>query len=203
MKDDGTGKPPASSSSSSTPPGVTGEKAPTEATPCPAAAAAAGGGVPATTPAGPGLVVPSGPPDPNATAGGTPTKINPKDDDATKRSLNRENESAQILAKNGFQVDQNPPKLPNGAKPDFKIEGEYFDCYSPSSNNERMITDTIDAKVPKQADRLVFNLADSPMSPEEMRDVVKRKQDDEPVKNGSLKQVIAIKKDGTVENIYP
>ena len=196
MKDDGTGGPTQGSPSESA---EANPAIPNAVTSCPHADPGSGTGGETQ----PKLVTPSGLPDANARPGGSATKVRPQDDEATRRSLTRENEAAVRLAQNGFKVEQNPPKLPNGAKPDFKVEGEYFDCYSPSSSKESMITDTIDAKVPKQADRLVFNLADSPMSTSEVRDVIKRKQADEAVKNGSLKQVIAIKKDGTVENVFP
>jgi hypothetical protein len=40
--------------------------------------------------------------------------------------LRRENEWADVLAENGYDVEQNPPPKPNGKKPDYRIEGEYF-----------------------------------------------------------------------------
>jgi len=94
---------------------------------------------------------------------GQPAKPKPNDKDPENlRATQRENESARILAENGYDVEQSP--LPNqyGKKPDYKINGEYADCYAPSNNDPRSILDRIARKVnKKQADRIVLNLEDS------------------------------------------
>ena len=90
---------------------------------------------------------------------GKRTKV--QGDAATRRSLMRENEAADTLASNGYTVHQNPPPRPDGTKPDYLIEGEYFDCYAPSKNKSlKGIWDEIDGKVPRQANRIVLNLDD-------------------------------------------
>jgi hypothetical protein len=93
---------------------------------------------------------------------GKRTKINPDDDAATKRSLQRENEAADKLADNGYTVEQNPPARPNGKEPDYRIEGEDFDCYSPGpTKSPRGIWSEVEDKVGKgQTERIVINLDD-------------------------------------------
>ena len=58
------------------------------------------------------------------------TKVTPQMTKENIRSLNRENESAQILSKSGFHVEQNPAVLGN-KDPDYRINGEIFDKYAP------------------------------------------------------------------------
>ena len=110
-----------------------------------------------------GRTKPSGVPDPNASSSGTKTKVNYNDPDPDNvRALERENEAAEILAKNGYHVEQNP-NVPNTTKnPDYKIEGEIFDCYSPKPNTSpRNIGSDIQGKVEAgQTDRVVLNLSD-------------------------------------------
>ncbi|HYO53817.1 hypothetical protein, partial [Archangium sp.] len=56
---------------------------------------------------------------------GQPKHPGPKADEETVRGFKRENESARILAENGYDVEQNPLTKSNGKKPDYKINGEY------------------------------------------------------------------------------
>jgi filamentous hemagglutinin len=88
------------------------------------------------------------------------------------RALTRENETAQIMADNGYQVEQNPgvpgPGNPN-SKPDYLIEGETCDCYAPSSGNVENIASNMARKIGNgQASGLVVNLADSTVTPAEL-----------------------------------
>jgi hypothetical protein len=93
---------------------------------------------------------------------GRPKQPRPNDDKETKRGRERENESARILAENGYDVEQNRPRRSNGKEPDYRLNGEYADCYAPSTDNPRSVRDTLAAKVnKKQADRIVLNLEDS------------------------------------------
>ncbi len=46
------------------------------------------------------------------------------------------------------------------SNPDFLINGEAFDCYSPNGSNIRNIWSTVEQKTIKQADRIVLNLDD-------------------------------------------
>lgn len=61
---------------------------------------------------------------------GAVTKITPQMTKENIRSLNRENESAKILSKSGFNVEQNPTVF-GDKKPDYRINGEIFDNYAP------------------------------------------------------------------------
>jgi hypothetical protein len=81
--------------------------------------------------------------------GGRPTgysRIPRYNDDAdTTRSIERENESAIILANAGYNVEQNPT-VSGDKNPDYRIEGRIFDCYAPSTKNFRNIIETIRGK---------------------------------------------------------
>ncbi|MQM27439.1 CdiA C-terminal domain-containing protein [Glycomyces albidus] len=138
---------------------------------------------------------PSRPADPNNTPRGEPTEV--KGNAETKRSLRRENEAAKTLAEQGYDVEQNPPGKENGKNPDYKIEGEYFDCYSPKKDDPGRIRDDISNKVKKdQADRIVLNLDDSGVNLADLRATLERR----PI--GNL-QEIKIVQNGQVVNFYP
>ena len=73
----------------------------------------------------------------------------------------RKNESADILVRSGFDVEQNPLTVTNKT-PDYKIDGEIFDCYSPSGSNPRSIWSNAKSKIDSgQTNSLVINLQDS------------------------------------------
>jgi hypothetical protein len=138
----------------------------------------------------PYVVKPSRPPDPAARPRGSRTK------EVTK-GHKRENEAAETLAKHGYDVEQNPPAKPNGKEPDYRIEGEYFDCIAPETNNMKNVWDRMQGKVTDgQAERLVLNLDNSTRTAAEYAEYLRR----EPV-NG-LQQVLVVK-DGAVTQIYP
>ncbi|AVT36544.1 WXG100 family type VII secretion target [Plantactinospora sp. BB1] len=144
---------------------------------------------------GKGTTNPSRKPDPDAKPRGDRTDAHPtrKKD----RALRRENESADTLAEHGYDVEQNPPGKPNGKNPDYKIEGEYFDCYAPESRNLDQIRKGISDKVADgQADRIVLNLDDCPRSQQEIEDILRRK----PIEG---LQEVKIVKDGQVIPFYP
>ena len=87
--------------------------------------------------------------------------IPPKSDAETIRGLTREHESADTLVKNGYKVEQNP-NVVGAKKPDYKINGEVFDAYAPSTGNVRNISSVVGKKVADgQASNVVVNLADS------------------------------------------
>jgi hypothetical protein len=143
----------------------------------------------------PGGTTPSGRPDPGRKPRGRRTDAHPQS--KKDRPLRRENETADTLAAHGYDVEQNPPPKPNGKEPDYRIEGEYFDCYSPSSRNLDNIRDEVSGKVKEgQADRIVLNLDDCPRSVDELKAVLERK----PITN--LAQILVVK-DGQVTPFYP
>jgi uncharacterized protein YukE len=144
---------------------------------------------------GPSRMTPSGKPDPTRKPRGDRTDAHPTR--KVDRGHRRENESADTLAQARYEVEQNPPPRPSGRKPDYRIEGEYFDCYSPNSPNLDNVRDEISDKVKRgQADRIVLNLDDSPMSMAEIRGVLECK----PV--AGLKEILVVR-DGKVVPFYP
>nr|WP_051916750.1 MULTISPECIES: hemagglutinin repeat-containing protein [unclassified Serratia (in: enterobacteria)] len=85
------------------------------------------------------------------------------------RSLNRENESAQILSQSGFYVEQNPSVAGN-KNPDYRINGEIFDNYAPRSNSVRNIYSEVKTKIDKgQTSNVVINMSDTKVSIPELQ----------------------------------
>lgn len=78
-----------------------------------------------------------------------------------RRGLEREIEAARVIAQMGFKVEQNPGLI-NGKNPDYRIEDEVYDCYSPAKDTERhRIRETIKHKIRSgQTARVVLNLND-------------------------------------------
>jgi len=114
-----------------------------------------------------------------------------------KRKHKRENQSADLLAKNGYKVKQNPGTQPNGKNPDFEIEGKIFDNLAPDTSNVDQVRKGISRKINEgQADRIVLNLDDTPLSPDDISDMLARKP-----KEG-LSEVIGIK-NGKITQIFP
>jgi len=95
---------------------------------------------------------------------GQPTKLPPNASAENIRSLQRENEGAAILSKNGYHVEQNPV-TPGVKNPDYKINGEIFDNIAPSTKSVRNIYDRALEKVNSgQTTNVVINLADTKAS---------------------------------------
>ncbi len=112
-------------------------------------------------------------------------------------ALQRENESATTLARQGYDIEQTPT-VPGAKNPDYRIEGQVFDNYAPTSDNARNITDTIERKVVNgQTDRVVLNLTDNPVDLDAMRAQLR----DWPIEG--LNEVIVIDKQGNVLPFYP
>ena len=144
-------------------------------------------------------IKPSNPYNVGAKPSGTVTKITDKMDEATKRSLMRENEAAETIAQNGYNIEQNPVIEGTTRNPDYIIEGEIFDCYSPAENTKiRNVASTIEEKVIKkgQAELVVLNLDDWKG---DVNALVKQLYD-YPIEG--LKEVIVVH-NGSVQSIYP
>ncbi|MBO2686504.1 hypothetical protein [Shewanella algae] len=84
------------------------------------------------------------------------------------RSLNRQNESAEILSKRGLDVMHLPNTGRKGGNPDLEINGRAADVYSPKSKNPHTIRDNMIHKVEHQAPDIVLNITDSPLSSADM-----------------------------------
>ncbi len=123
---------------------------------------------------------------------GEPTSINPSDDEATQRGHRRENESAQILGQNGFEIIQNP-SVDGPKKPDYLINGEVYDHYAPDTDRARNIWSAVKEKIEdKQAPNVVIGLQDSDVDEEELR----KQFADWPI--DGLGDVIVVRPDGTI-----
>ncbi|MCR8957637.1 hemagglutinin repeat-containing protein [Variovorax sp. S2] len=118
------------------------------------------------------------------------------------RSFARQDEAAEILSERGLKVErlENDGGRSKAKQPDLKINGEIADVYSPSSANVQSIWDGISKKANPaevktfQANNVVVNLADSPLSASEIAQFVQRN----PI--GGLRNLIIIK-DGRVTNL--
>lgn len=109
----------------------------------------------------------------------------------------RENESAAALAAHGYRVEQNPPARHNRKNPDYLVEGRYFDCYSPTTANIGRIRNSINEKVSEgQADRIVLNLDDCPVSQADIREALRTW----PVTG--LREVLTVDR-GRVSTLFP
>ncbi|WP_445456344.1 CdiA C-terminal domain-containing protein [Flavobacterium sp. HNIBRBA15423] len=129
---------------------------------------------------------------------GTVTRISKKADIETKTSLELENETADILAKNGFDIEQNPIIKGTSKEPDYLIEGKVFDCYAPFNKNKpvRGVWSEVQDKVLKdQTKRVVINLKNWE------GDVSKLQQQFMDWAIEGLKEVMYISKDGKIDYI--
>jgi hypothetical protein len=123
---------------------------------------------------------------------GEPTRIGRNDDEATRRAIQRENESAQLLAGSGYTVLQNPV-VAGQKKPDYLINGEVYDHYAPATDNVRNIWKTVKEKVEvDQAPNIVIGLQDSGADV----DALRRQFADWPIEG--LGEVLIVRPDGTI-----
>ncbi len=84
------------------------------------------------------------------------------------------------------------PWLPTGTFPAFRIEGAYVDHYAPTTGSARSIWSQVAVRVAiGQANRMVLNLADSPVCLEDLREAFRR-----PVEG--LVEVLVITDEGIV-----
>lgn len=141
----------------------------------------------------------------DGTLGGTPSGT-PADagqgSRENQRSLQRENETATTLAALGYRVEQRPERRSGDAhapskRPDLRLGGNIFDVYSPRTADLDTLRDTMSRKTKEQAGRLVINLADSPATPDQVRDVLARK----PVPR--LRELLVIDQQGRVSRLFP
>ena len=127
--------------------------------------------------------------------------------DSSKRTYQRQNEAADLLANNGYKVEM-LDEIPGGngyglketANPDFLIENKVFDCYSPGAETKtQTIINEIRSKTKDQAPNIVLNLEDYEGSVDELIELIKRKATPE----GDLKRLeeLRIIKDGEIIDI--
>jgi len=155
-----------------------------------------------TGPTQPGRTYPSRRPNPEAQPRGKPEPPSPRDTDGNNLAIQRQNESASQLARAGYDVEQ-LPRFKDRRSPDFKIEGREFDNYAPTTDRARNIWDSIDfgkvnpPKKPRQATRIVLNLADSLVDLSELKTQFRNY----PMQN--LEEVIAITREGAIVHLWP
>jgi len=80
------------------------------------------------------------------------------------RSINRQNESAKTLSEHGLDVEQLPKTGRPGPNPDLTVNGQTADVYSPKTRNIKTMRGNIEAKAKAQAQHVVVNLDDSPLT---------------------------------------
>jgi hypothetical protein len=140
----------------------------------------------------PAVTKPLHAPDASRRPTGAPTDL----DGSKTRSLERENESALILARAGYDVEQNPASA-TAKKPDYRIQGELWDCYAPDGSNAKNIRKAMRNKVSKQqASRIILNLDDCDAGPAEIKAVLQR----DPIRG--LEEIKIVHK-GEVTQFYP
>jgi hypothetical protein len=135
---------------------------------------------------------------PSAKPSGILTKIPKFSDDATRISLELENEAAEILAKNGFDIEQNPNISGTLKNPDYKIEDKIFDCFSPNKPNKsvRNIWSEVEKKIKEeQTKRIILNLKIWE------GDIVKLEKQFLDWKIEGLEEVMYITKEGKINHI--
>jgi hypothetical protein len=138
---------------------------------------------------------PSGQPDPNAQPGGTPSDTTSGSTE-NRQNLRIENDSATILARAGYKIDQNTGDVGvNGrSQPDYKMEGQLWDHYAPHDNRET-IRRELRKKVKEQTPYIVINMERSTMSLDEMKALL-------PTVKG-LTEVKIIDKNGNIIDAFP
>ena len=121
----------------------------------------------------------------------------------------RDNETADVLAENGYKVEQNPDPRPNGREPDYKIEGEWADNLAiesgtPPANictkisHKMGVSRSLKAVDPKriQADRVILNLNEWTGELDDLRAAIIRwrlKDTDLSLHDFGLKELLVVK----------
>jgi hypothetical protein len=123
----------------------------------------------------------------------------PNQPSGKKRAIAIENDTAERLANAGYDVEQNPDITGTTKKPDYRIQGEVFDCYAPEEGTpaENIVKAMNDKATRGQADRIVLNLKDTDITRSDLRDALN---------NGAspnLKEVIVVDQSGNIIRFYP
>ncbi len=138
-----------------------------------------------------------------------PTKITTSKVSEQARGIRRQNEAAEVMSKNGYHVEYQPkitetdrmsrfPWLDPRKNPDFKIEGEIFDGYSPNKNTsiQNVIKSVKKKTEDNQARRILVNLDDNNLSIPNLAKELRLS------KLPLLDEVIVVK-NGKITKIYP
>ncbi|MEO0460665.1 MAG: hypothetical protein AAF219_07465, partial [Myxococcota bacterium] len=135
---------------------------------------------------------------PEATPKGQPERHHEKNDNETRESIERQNSSADDLAKAGFDVEHRR-KRKEGSNPDLKVNGEIFDVYAPRFRTPvKNIRRSIHQKAQEQSQRVIVNLDHCQVRPSAIR----RELKDHAAKQPKLVEVLTIRKDH-VTRVFP
>ncbi|WP_297430328.1 polymorphic toxin-type HINT domain-containing protein [Clostridium sp.] len=126
-----------------------------------------------------------------------------------ERGLKKQNETANLLAEEGYDITMldevnggNGYGIKTTSNPDYIIENEVFDCYSPNPDTSiDNITRTITKKTKTQAERIVLNLDDYPAEEiQKVYDAILRKTNE----NGDLKNLkeLLVVMDGKITRLF-
>lgn len=123
-----------------------------------------------------------------------------------RRSIRRQNESADKLAEEGYDIEMLPENtngngygVKSSSSPDYVIDGKVYDCYAPTTKSTNSIKKVIKVKTVDQAENIVLNLDDTLLNSEE---VIKKVLTEGNLKNDlkKLKKIIIIE-NGTLKHI--
>ena len=145
---------------------------------------------------------------------GVSENIPTKGDINSIRGMTKQEETSELLAKNGYDVELQPkitsedllkePSLRQKKNPDFRIEGKIFDNLAikenPLANPKNMamnVRDSIAGKVAKgQTTRIMLNMDESKLALSDLKQVLL----DNPIKN--LNEIIIVK-NGQISHFFP
>jgi len=106
---------------------------------------------------------------------------------------------------------QQPDGKYKGKEPDYRIQGELFDLYTPEDDTTpKNIADKIDKKAETQCDRVIVKLPDPPTGKtideviDEIIDEVQKKRDTPDTgTRDDLEELIVVKPDGSIQRLFP
>lgn len=131
---------------------------------------------------------------------GTPEECERGANAEKKGKIARQNEAADALAYHGYKVEHKPEVLPNDhlnpeRKPDYRIEGQIADCYTPTPGRTiDKIRNEISKKVKEgQANHIVLNLTDSPASVRDINRILTGHKEVTGSTYGPLSQVLGVR----------
>jgi len=117
-----------------------------------------------------------------------------------KRNIARQNEAADALAYHGYKVEHKPKvaasdHLDPGRDPDYRIEGQIFDCYTPTKDRTLdKIRNEISKKVKEgQANHIVLNLTDNPASVKDINRILTGHKEVTGSTYGPLSQILGVR----------
>ena len=131
---------------------------------------------------------------------GIPEKPDKGSDADIQHNIVRQNEAADALAYHGYKVEHKPKVLPSDhlnlkKDPDYRIEGQVFDCYTPTPGRTLdKIRNEISKKVKEgQANHIVLNLTDNSTSVKDINTILTGHKGVKGSTYGPLSQVLGVR----------